>query len=920
MYTNAILQRVLILDLQDYQVRYNKYPGTYEVTQTYNLSTQPFTVYDNYITSTLSSQIEVPTVADVTRVEMGRRSFAKTPYSSQSVISTINITALKDFNDKVKIITGRLAQPGLVDGAYEVTISQYSMKSMKLQLGEEYLFTLPFSPSELFASDNPGSYYKFRVVGVVTPIDINDPYWFMDMSTYNQDIFMDYDTAVSDFNDNNYITESVWYKAYDYTQIKISDIRDIIDTLDMQTQQYIEMGSGTRFSMPTIDKMKNYLPREASLQITLWVLILPVLVLMCFYIFMVSKMKLESETNEIAVLKSRGASRMQIFGGYIMEWGILAGLSMIFGPLLGYCSCYILGSSNGFLDFVVRKALPVRIDWMAYLYALAAMVLFAVAMLIPAFSASKLSIVEHKQLSARAAKTPLWQKFGLDIILCGASIYGLVRYQNILDSLTTKGATVAAMGIDPLMFVITSAFMLGVGLLFLRVYPYIVQFLFFLGKRKWSPPYYSSFIRIGRSGSKEIFVMLFIIYSISVGIFSANSARTINNNLVDRYEYLNGADVVASIDTSMLKSVVDLDALAADNDCIESAAEVIYIPQDSNDFVLKLGNQKLNTFSLMGIEPYSFGNATTLRTDLLPYHINDYLNLINGAQSAILLSSDFKDKVAVGDVLTLDGPNGVSMSCIVYDFVDYWPGYQKTVYTDGIAENKSLVVINSSFMKLHYSDSYNGCTQLWMKRKDGSTPEDFITAMARSLQDNTTLEQQAKISSGEIEVTYGSMAVTGIQYSSQKIVKVKNDPTIQGFNGMLSLVFLITMGITTVGFLIYWILSLRSRTLQFGIYRAIGMSQRSVMGMIGVEQVLVSLMSILFGLLLGDVTSLLFIRLFEMVYTAEERVIPFRVFHQMSDYLKIYFVIGIMLAIGAGVLIRVISSIKIDQALKLGED
>jgi len=413
--------------------------------------------------------------------------------------------------------------------------------------------------------------------------------------------------------------------------------------------------------------------------------------------------------------------------------------------------------------------------------------------------------------------------------------------------------------------------------------------------------------------------MLFIIYSISVGIFSANSARTINNNLVDRYEYMSGADVIATLDTSVLDGL-DVDKIATENDCVESAAEVIYIPQDDNDFVLKLGNQKLNGFSLMGLEPYSFGTTTTMRTDLLPYHINEYLNLINGAQTAILLSSDFAESVALGDVLTLDGPNGASMSCIVYGFIDYWPGYQKTVYSNGVAENKSLAVVNSSFLKLHYSGKYEDCTQIWMSRKDGSTIEDFIKAMAISVPYVASEKTQAEINSGMITVDYGSLAVTSMQFSSQRIVKVKNDPTIQGFNGMLSLVFLITMGITTVGFLIYWILSLRSRTLQFGIYRAIGMSQRSVMSMIGVEQVLVSLMSILFGLLLGDVTSLLYIRLFEMVYTAQDRVIPFHVFHQTSDYFKIYLVIAVMLAIGIGVLVRVISSIKIDQALKLGED
>ncbi len=920
MYTNAILQRVLILDLQEHQAKYGQYPGVYQVSKTFGvMDTYGFPVYDEYINSSLTQQINVPTVADVTRIEMGNRSYAKTPYASQSMISRVNITALSNFNDKVKIVNGRMNEPGLVDGAYEVTISEYTMKKMKFAIGGEYLFTLPFSAPELFASNEPGAYFKFRVVGIVTPIDINDSYWFMDMQTYDQDIFMDFETAVADFSDNTYITGSEWYKAYDYTKIKISDIRDIIQTIDLHNQQYIDMGGTIRFSMPTLDIMKAYLARESSLQITLWVLILPILVLLCFYIFMVSRLKLESEANEIAVLKSRGASRMQIFGGYIFEWGILAGISMIIGPFLGYFSCYILGSSNGFLDFVIRKALPVSITWTSYLYALIAMVLFAIAMLIPAFTASKLSIVEHKQLSARAAKTPMWQKLGIDFILCAASIYGLVRYQSILDSLNTAGSTVASMGVDPLMFIITSAFMLGVGLLFLRIYPFIVQFIFFIGKKKWTPPFYSSFIRIGRSGSKEIFVMLFIIYSISVGIFSANSARTINNNLIDRYEYTSGADVIATLDTSVLKGL-DVEALAADNDCVESAAEVIYIPQENTDFVLKTGNQKLQNFTLMGLEPYSFGTTTTLRTDLLPYHINEYLNLMNGAQTAIFLSSDFAESVAPGDVLTLDGPNGASMSCTVYGFIDYWPGYQKTVYVNGVAENRSLAVVNSSFLKLHYSGTYEDCTQIWMSRKDGSTIEDFITAMAVSVPYYATDETQVKINAGEIQVDYGSLAVTGMQFSSQRIVKIKNDPTIQGFNGMLSLVFLITMGITTVGFLIYWILSLRGRTLQFGIYRAIGMSQHNVMGMIGVEQVLVSLVSILFGLLLGDVTSLLYIRLFEMVNTAQERVIPFHVFHQPSDYLKIYLVIGIMLAIGISVLVKVISAIKIDQALKLGED
>ncbi|MPN57461.1 hypothetical protein SDC9_205155 [bioreactor metagenome] len=36
MYTNAILQRVLIRDLQEHQVLYHEYPGTYRVSKSFS--------------------------------------------------------------------------------------------------------------------------------------------------------------------------------------------------------------------------------------------------------------------------------------------------------------------------------------------------------------------------------------------------------------------------------------------------------------------------------------------------------------------------------------------------------------------------------------------------------------------------------------------------------------------------------------------------------------------------------------------------------------------------------------------------------------------------------------------------------------------------------------------------------------------
>ena len=128
------------------------------------------------------------------------------------------------------------------------------------------------------------------------------------------------------------------------------------------------------------------------------------------------------------------------------------------------------------------------------------------------------------------------------------------------------------------------------------------------------------------------------------------------------------------------------------------------------------------------------------------------------------------------------------------------------------------------------------------------------------------------------------------------------------------------MAITLIGFLIYWIFNIRGRTLQFGILRAMGLSKRQLIGMILWEQLLISGVAILAGILIGSLAANLFVPLLQMIYTPAEQVPPFKVVAYFSDYLRLFVVLLIMLVAGSAVLARIISRIKMDQALKLGED
>jgi putative ABC transport system permease protein len=98
--------------------------------------------------------------------------------------------------------------------------------------------------------------------------------------------------------------------------------------------------------------------------------------------------------------------------------------------------------------------------------------------------------------------------------------------------------------VDPLTFIIMVMFLTSIGLIFIRIYPLIVKLITHIGKKYWSAPVYSALQRVVMMGVKEQYIILFIIATMSLGIFSANSAQTINRNLDDYIMYSGGADMV----------------------------------------------------------------------------------------------------------------------------------------------------------------------------------------------------------------------------------------------------------------------------------------------------------------------------------------------------------------------------------------
>ena len=309
--------------------------------------------------------------------------------------------------------------------------------------------------------------------------------------------------------------------------------------------------------------------------------------------------------------------------------------------------------------------------------------------------------------------------------------------------------------------------------------------------------------------------------------------------------------------------------------------------------------ESIHHVQLMAIHTKSFGETAWYKDEMFKSHFYDYLNALAANPRAVLVSRNFETKhgLRLGDTINYNNGRGDSSRGVIYGFVDYWPSFVPMSYSTGMegtlmAEENYLVVANLNQVQAEWGvQPY----EVWVKTKGSSQ---FMYDFAE-----------------EKEIYF-----TKFRDAAADIVTMKNNPIFQGTNGILTVGFIVVLMLCMVGFLIYWILSIRSRSLQFGIYRAMGMSMREVIMMLVVEQVFISGASIATGALVGWLTSKLYIPLIQIAYAAYDNSLPLQIISEQSDMVRLFAVVGIMILVCMGILGWLISKLKIAQALKLGED
>lgn len=921
-YVDGILQRMLTRDLEAQQQRSGRYPGIFAI----NAFADFVGGEEGRRLNPLIRQEFVEIERQMERNPLARSEHLRIPNLYIPVQESDDKVSKRSFSmlsatgiyERVTIVNGRMPSLEPVDGVIETMTNAAKLQESGLVLDKLYEFGSFREPN------NSPLRVKIRITGVYEPAERQDVFWYQTRDVYDDSLIASPGIVENLYQQSDALSvlQLIHFASYDYHTFKVDDLPAIRRIVEREEKFAKDTSRALSFSTTFWSVIEQYTARAGELRLTLQILIVPVLLMLLFYIYMVSQLLVRSERANISVMESRGASRSQILLLFGIEAALISIVAYFVGAWLGFQMVRVIGAANGFLEFVGRRALPLRLTVRNLLYGAGAVLLILATTLGPVFVQARSSIVEQKRSRSRKPKPQLWKRLFLDVILLAIAGYGWYRLREQLNLQISTGRSGLAHNLDFLLFLASTLFILGGGLFFLRIYPLLLRLIFLIGRRFWNPVAYATFHQLSRSDGQEQFLMLFLILTLSVGLFNANAARTINRNAEDILRAQVGADLVVQetwneYDQNGNIITPDIGGMGMpdtsgygtqikkyfepDPERFERLPDVIQTARVLRQNSVRIERIGTNTpaLSLLAVDPIPFAKTAWFRSDLSTYHLNEYMNRLAMMPKAIILSANLQEELGlkVGESIIYSVNNSSNIEGVILAFVRFWPGYvPQRLSEDGQSVTETnLIVANLDYV---YSQIAMTPYEVWLKR----SPE---------------VNNDRSIYDGLVE---GRIVTRSIRSANQLIAEAKNDPRLQGTNGALTLGFLVSMLICAVGFLIYWILAVRSRSLQFGIFRAMGLTRGAIVGMLIFEQILVSGVAIAIGTVIGLIGSALFVPLFQLVYSSTTQPIPFRVIATALDSRRIFIMLGALLAVCLAVLIRLVLSLRIDQAVKLGED
>jgi putative ABC transport system permease protein len=819
----------------------------------------------------------------------------------------VNIGFISNIQDQISLLEGTFPAASTdSDSPVEVLFSERMADQLGLQTGEEYVVY------QSKRTDDGRSTFQMpiRIAGIWRATDPSSDFWF-----YNETALVDLLIVPEETYTNRIaptmVTETylaLWYMVMDGTNVTTSEVGPLLRRISQVEQRAATLLRNTQLSVSPVDGLRSYQRSAGLLTTLLYAFSIPILGLLIAFIGLVVGLAVSRQRNEVAVLRSRGASVGQILGISGLEALMLGLLSLLIAIPLSYLIAMAIGSTRSFLNFTGDVDLRLNFNETAFNAGLLAVGLTFLAQILPTFGASRFTIVTYKQEQARTLRPPWWQRMWFDVLLLIPAVYGLylLRQQG---SIAVGGQITSSSSIfeNPLLFLVPALGIFALALFTLRLLPGIMNALAWLSARTNSVGLLMASRYLARNRGLYTAPLLLLVLTLSLVAFTTSLAQTLDDHLRDRTYYQVGADArlielgSAPPDASASPGAGSAAAGPAEQQQISwtfvPVSEHLRVPEikAAARFATFDGSIQLqgnwSSIKFAGIDRLDFPNAAFWRRDFASATLGSLMNSLALSYDAVLLPRSVmrQNAIAVGDTIQVQVArygNRSQMSMKVVGDFEHFPTWY--------SEDGPLLVANLDYL---------------FEQLGGEFPYDVLVKTVPDV-DFDQLSQDLR--QYDIQVVDWRSTQAAIEQAQQQ-------PERQGLFGVLSVGFLAAAILTVLGFLLYTLFSFRRRFIELGTLRAIGLSTGQMTALLAWELAFLVLVGIGIGTLLGVWMSDLFIPYLQVGTRAVDLTPPFIVGIVWPAIFRIYILFGLLFVAALAVLVSLLMRMKIFQAIKLGE-
>ncbi|MBT4072276.1 MAG: hypothetical protein HOE75_01120 [Chloroflexi bacterium] len=361
--------------------------------------------------------------------------------------------------------------------------------------------------------------------------------------------------------------------------------------------------------------------RSVFARIPMFLMATILLTIVIYYLLLASSVLADRRKDEIGTLRSRGISLTQMSRLYGLEAVILVGIPVVLGPLISVVLIAQAGRIPPFDDVTGGGTLPVSLSWDQFLFSFIAGIVAAAVLVSPTVLSGVGNIVAQLRNQARPTRSPFFQRYFLDAALLAVTGF-------LIWELSASGSEVirvdedGGLSTDPTLFFAPAFALLGVSLIFLRVFPPMLRALGFLASRFGPAWAVLAIWRLGRAPYFYVPAVLLLMLASGLAVVAATLASTLDESAQERVLYDTGADI-------------RVESARGSIDLVEEIREFPSVQEASAAMRLQgtIGSGATGPeFELLGVQSDRFGQIAWFRPDFSELGFSEIMATISSGE------------------------------------------------------------------------------------------------------------------------------------------------------------------------------------------------------------------------------------------------------------------------------------------------